>query len=121
MDDRTVRVQLVPGNGGANWGGFVRPPTQDETVEGCPLGTIRCSNHRTVNLTALIDGVAVTGTATLRFDNRGYSVNAQGAPTEVLVQLVHQNSTSDRHRRCVRVFPGGQVDFDLGECTTPEE
>ena len=108
IDERTVRVQLVPT--GNSWAGFVRPPTADVTAEGCPLGTIRCSENQSVALT-LVDGPAP-----IRFDNRGYSVNLAGNPEGVRLQLVHARATSGRHRRCLTIFLGGQVQSDEGAC-----
>ena len=108
IDTQTVRVELAPN--GNSWAGFVRPPTDDETADGCPEGTIRCSENQSVVLT-LVDGPAP-----IRFDNRGYSVNAAGNPARVRVQLNHVRASSDRHRRCLTIFPGGQVRSDEGVC-----
>ena len=107
---RTMRVELA--SNGSVWEAFVHPPGDDETADGCPQGAIRCSEGRSVTLSV----VAPSGSSLVRFDNRGYSVNIQGAPVEARLQLIHDNATSDRHRRCVRVFPGGQVAFDEGVC-----
>lgn len=107
-DGRTVRVQLEPD--GFSWEGYVRPPTDDDTADGCPLGAVRCSDNSAVALTI------IQGTSPVRFDNRGYSVNAAGAPTQVRLQLIHERAATDRHRRCITVFPGGQVETRDGAC-----
>jgi prepilin-type N-terminal cleavage/methylation domain-containing protein len=53
IPEQTVRVELVPN--GNSWEGFVRPPTDAETAEGCPLGAIRCSENQSVVLTLFAD------------------------------------------------------------------
>ena len=110
IDERTVRVQLVPN--GNSWAGFVRPPSVDEAVVGCPEGTIRCSENQSVAMTL------VENAAPIRFDNRGYSVNDEGSPTVARVELVHARATltNDRHQRCLTIFPGGQVRSLEGAC-----
>jgi len=106
-DERTVRVELVPV--GNSWEGFVRPPTDAETADGCPLGAIRCSENQSVALTQ------VGGPEPIRFDNRGYSVNAAGSPVILRLRLVHARASSPRHERCLTIFPGGQVESVEGE------
>ncbi len=109
-NERTVRVQLTAG--AESWRGVVRPPSAiDPPPPGCPVGTIRCSENQRVVLSF------PSGASDVRFDNRGYSVNNDGDITAVNLQLVHANANSPRHRRCVRVFPGGQVVSEEGTCS----
>lgn len=113
VNERTVQVQLVQLTAPAErWQGFVRPPSAGAPPPGCPVGTIRCSENQRVVLSF------PSGASVVRFDNRGYSVNNSGDITAVNLQLVHVNANSPRHRRCVRVFPGGQVVWEEGACPT---
>lgn len=84
------------------WQGAVFAPGEQEAEE-CPADAIRCTNSRNVDLKQNLP-------ITLRFDNRGYSVNEDGAPEKVELTLVHQDCQPNRrHARKITVLPGGQV------------
>ena len=94
---------------GAAWRGAVFPPGETATQEGCPVGAIRCASHTTGELTP--------SSLELYFNNRGYSVEGNGnLKATVELQLDHKNATSNRHKRCITIFLGGQVESAPGEC-----
>lgn len=109
---QTVNVELDIDLTVPSWGGYVRPPGDDETAEGCPVGAIRCSAHQRVRMRA--------ASAIIRFDNRGYSVDGDGNPTGMAIELVHRDCRSDRHARMVRVLPAGQVVSEEMPCAGGE-
>ena len=106
----TVRVELIPD--GAGWEGYVRPPGDAETADGCPVGAIRCSEHERVRLMAEDEDAFL-----IRFDNRGYSVDDAGNPVRIVLFLVHEDCRNELQARIVRVFPSGQVDSDSADCS----
>lgn len=108
--DDFVELDLAVGNG-ASWEGAVFPPGDSDTAEGCPVGAIRCASHSRSVLTNPPDNKYK-----LYFNNRGYSVDENGDLVEVELQLIHEAATSERHKRCITIFLGGQVESDDDEC-----
>lgn len=117
VGNQTVNVEFVRDASSATWSGFVRPPGNEQAASGCPTGVIRCSSHTRAQLQAAgWDNDA--NAFVVRFDNRGYSVEADGTSlaTEIDLFVVHQDCTSNRHARRVRVLPAGQVSSDAESC-----
>lgn len=113
---QTVNVEFVRDPASSSWSGFVRPPGNVETASGCPTGSIRCSFHEQALLQA--EGFS-SDVLVIRFDNRGYSVEDDGSSltSEIDLFVIHQNCTSERHARRVRILPAGQVSSDAESCT----
>jgi type IV fimbrial biogenesis protein FimT len=116
VGNQTVNVEFTRDLSTNTWAGFVRPPGNDETATGCPTGAIRCSTHRRAQMQSEDWS---TGAFIVRFDNRGYSVQADGVSLadEIDLFLVHESCTTDRHARRIRVLPAGQVSSDAESCT----
>lgn len=110
IGNQNVRLELSADGTVPSWEAFVRPPGDTETAEGCPVGAIRCADHRRVALSSN-SGMLV------RFDNRGYSVDGNGNPQEVRLTLIHSQCESNRHAMEVLILPTGQVTSDARECT----
>ncbi len=107
LSNEVVRLDLEVDADEPAWQAFVYPPGIGEGVEGCPLGSIRCSENERVLLSA--------NSMSIQFDNRGYSV-VGGVPTEVEILLVHRDCSSDQHARRIRVQPAGQVNSRRVAC-----
>lgn len=89
---------------------FVLPPDGVDDNP-CPTENIRCLTINNVSL-------SLSGVDKIRFDNRGYLVDTNGALATASgrLQLRHVNTTQDRHARCVRVTRVGQVTSTPGSC-----
>ena len=105
----TVLLQLIADPTAATWEGAVYPPGAGETAAGCPTGAIRCATHTNGELTS--------DTFELYFDNRGYSVAANGQELkEVVLTLRHKACTTNRHAREVTIRRTGQVSSEPTDC-----
>lgn len=97
-----VTVFLTSDSGG--WEGAVIIP--GATAEaGCPTSAIRCTSQRAATLVLPTEPDPLE----LYFDNRGYSVDEDGAPDEQIIDLIHQACENNSHARRIRVLPAGQV------------
>lgn len=108
VGNETVLLQLDAGPTAATWEGAVYPPGKSETAADCPTGAIRCATHT--------NGTLTPQPVTLRFDNRGYSVDGDGNLEEVVLTLEHRACTTNRHAREVTIHRTGQLSSEPTNC-----
>lgn len=102
---RNTDVTLRLSSNGNGWNGQVLDPGDEEDIEGCALGVLRCAAH---------ERVALAAPQELTFDNRGYMTDF----TTSSLTLTHQECNGNRQRIRIDILPTGQISSCSLACTS---
>lgn len=108
---RNSSVPVVLTSETDGWSGEVKDPSGTGSDPCTAMGALRCAEYNRVALTQDIDGSL--DTVTLEFNNRGYLTPFE----EVNIGLEHENCSSERQRRVIKILPTGQLSSEEAACS----